>query len=64
MINTVEDRPAIDQEMLEQFAGQWVALRDGHVVAAAATLKELRRNPDVRRADAVYVVPEHPSYFF
>jgi hypothetical protein len=63
MPGTVE-QPALSLEALGQYAGQWVALRDGQVVAAAETLEELRENPGVRRDDAVFVVPEPTSYFY
>jgi N-acyl-D-aspartate/D-glutamate deacylase len=33
------------------FQSSWVAIRDGRVVATAADLADLRRNPEVRRED-------------
>lgn len=48
---------SISPEALEPYAGKWVAIRDLAVVASADSLDELRRNPDVVRDDAVYVVP-------
>jgi hypothetical protein len=49
---------------LENYAGKWVAIRDGEVVASADSLEERRENPDVRREDTVYIVPERTSYFY
>jgi hypothetical protein len=53
-----------DPSALEGYEGKWVAIRDGAVVAAAETLELLRTNPEVRRDDAVYVVPEPSTYFY
>jgi hypothetical protein len=49
---------------LELYRGKWVALRADEVVASADTLPELRKSRLVRREDAVFVVPERPSYSF
>ena len=49
---------------LEGLEGKWVAIRDGRVIASADSLGALRENEDVRRDDAVYVVPESHPYFF
>jgi Family of unknown function (DUF5678) len=46
-----------------RFAGKWVALRGGQVIASADSLEELRENEQVTRDDAVYVVPEPGIYF-
>lgn len=64
MSSTLTEQQGIQTEAFEQYAGKWVAVRDGDVVAAADSLEELRANPDVRREDAVFVVPERSSSFF
>lgn len=64
MSGTVTEQRAISTEAFEQYAGRWVAVRDGDVIAAADSLEELRANPDVSREDAVFVVPERSSSFF
>lgn len=64
MSETVIERSTITEQLLEEYAGKWVALRDGEVVASADSLAELRENPDVRREDAVFIVPERHSYFY
>jgi len=61
--NTIEQAP-FSPEVLAGYEGKWVAIRDDKVIASAETLSELRANPDVRREDAVYVVPESSSYFY
>jgi hypothetical protein len=45
------------KEDLSSVAGQWVALRDGHVVAYAPTLASLRHRHDVRVDDVLVAVP-------
>ena len=49
---------------VEKYAGKWVAIRDGRIVASAETLDELYENPRVKDTDAVYPVPERGAYFF
>jgi hypothetical protein len=63
MLETVEQAP-FSIEALSEYAGQWVALRDDRVIAAAESLEDLRKHPEVRRDDAVFVVPEATSYFY
>jgi Family of unknown function (DUF5678) len=50
-------RNSMPNEDLSSLAGQWVALRDGHVVAYARTLASLRRRDDVRVDDVLVAVP-------
>jgi hypothetical protein len=52
------------QEDLSAYAGQWVALRDGHVVAAAPDPTSLRENPDVREDDELVPVGEPRATYF
>lgn len=63
-MSTITEQQALPAAIFEQYAGKWIALRDDRVIAAADSLDELRKNPDVRREDAVYVVPEAQSVFF
>ena len=41
----------------KRFAGQWVAIRNGAVVAAASNLGELSADPNVNPEDLRYLVP-------
>lgn len=45
------------EDDLSPYRGSWVAIRDGHVVAAAVDPVELRDNPDVRDDDTLLIVP-------
>ena len=64
MAKTTVERAPITAETLRDFAGKWISIRDGEVVASAESLEELRANGDVRLEDAVFLVPESPSYFY
>jgi hypothetical protein len=64
MTRTVVEQAPFRSGALDKYAGKWVAIRHGEVVAAADSLEELRADPEVRRTDAVYVVPEPSSYFY
>ena len=48
---------ALPKEDLSPYAGQWVALRDGRVVAADLTGVALRNNPAVEADDIIMPVP-------
>ena len=45
-------------EDLTQYAGSWVAIRDGKVIASALDSVELRNNPDVHADDFLLPVPD------
>lgn len=45
-------------EDLTPYAGSWVAIRDGKVVASALGAVELRDRPDVRDDDLLMPVPD------
>jgi hypothetical protein len=45
-------------EALEQYAGEWVAVRDQTVVAHTATLQELLEQIEDTEVEAVFQVPE------
>ena len=47
------------KEDLAPYAGQWVALRDGYVVASALDAVTLRQNPEVRDDDVLVPVRRH-----
>ena len=46
------------REDLTPFAGSWVAIRDGKVVASALDAVELRDNPEVHEDDVLMPVPD------
>jgi hypothetical protein len=48
---------------LQHYDGQWVAVRDGRVVASAANEEAVRADPAVREEDDVYPIGEPPFYF-
>ena len=64
MSEVVVEQAPLDPATLEAYAGKWVAVREGVVVAWAESLEGLRDNDEVRREDAVYVVPESGHYFY
>jgi hypothetical protein len=47
------------REDLSEYAGSWVAIRDGKLVASALDPVELRDMPDVRHDDMLIPVPDH-----
>jgi hypothetical protein len=49
---------------LQHYDGQWVAVRDGQVVAAAADEDALRADPAVREGDDMYPIGDPPSGFY
>jgi hypothetical protein len=49
---------------LEHYAGQWVAVRGGVVVASAPDEKALRALPEVEDGDDVYPIGDPPSGFY
>lgn len=55
--------PPVPAEAFARFPGRWVAVRDGEVIADAATIEELEANPLVLPADAFFRVPEPNSKF-
>jgi hypothetical protein len=54
-------RETIPHEDLSPYAGQWVALRDGHVVASDIDAVALRANPEVGEDDMLVPVPRDGS---
>jgi hypothetical protein len=52
------------QEDLTPYAGSWVAIRDGKVVASALDSVELRDHPDVHEDDLLMPIPTGPSGVF
>jgi len=51
-------------EDLTPYAGSWVAIRDGKVVASALDAVELRDNPVVREDDFLMPVPDGAAGVF
>jgi hypothetical protein len=60
---TVEEiqRQSAPKDDLKPYAGRWVALRDGHVIANALDAVTLRDDPAVREDDMILPVPRHPG---
>jgi hypothetical protein len=45
-------------EDLTKYAGSWVAIRDGKVIASALDPVELRDKPEVKQEDVLLPVPD------
>lgn len=43
---------------LEPYAGKWIAVRDGEIVASELTLARLREHPDVLLTDVCHPVAD------
>lgn len=52
-----EQEQTLPRDDLSPYAGQWVALRDGHVIASDIDVVALRSNPEVQESDALIPVP-------
>jgi hypothetical protein len=52
------------KEDLTSYAGSWVAIRDGKVIASALDSVELRDNPEVRDDDLLMPVPDGAAGIF
>ena len=59
-----EEAPVLPPDDLEHYSGEWVAMRDGRVVAHDPDPEKLRAHPDVRETDDVFPVGEPPSGFY
>jgi Family of unknown function (DUF5678) len=63
MTATVSQIP-ISDKALERYAGKWVAVRGGEVIASAGDYDTLMADDSVRSTDAVYHVPPADSLFY
>jgi hypothetical protein len=54
----------LPQEDLSPYAGKWVALRNGVVVASDIDAVTLRNRPEVEPSDVLTPVPTHTSGAF
>jgi aryl-alcohol dehydrogenase-like predicted oxidoreductase len=61
---TVAEQVAAERELadtLDQYSGQWVAIRDHAVVASAETLEELREQIEAQDESVeIFRVARHP----
>jgi hypothetical protein len=57
-------KPPVPQEAFERFAGRWIALRNGEIIADAATREELQQDDRVESTDALFRVPEPSAHFY
>jgi len=60
---TITQDPLICED-LTPYAGSWVAIRDGKVVATALDAVELRETDDVREDDFLMPVPDSAAGVF
>jgi hypothetical protein len=58
------DDGVLPEDDLEHYDGQWVAMRDGKVIAHAADADALQANPAVLPTDDVFPVGPPPSGFY
>ena len=56
-----QQEAVMPKEDLESYGGQWVALRDGYVVANDLDPVALRDNPEVSQGDTLIPVPAQGS---
>ncbi len=55
----------VPTEAFEKYQDQWIAIRDGEVVAAAHDYDELVAHPAVQpEDDTLYHVPSSSTYFY
>jgi hypothetical protein len=59
-----EDESRLPEDDLEHYTGQWVAMRDGKVIAHEADAESLQANPAVLPTDDVFPVGDPPSGFY
>jgi hypothetical protein len=59
-----DDRPPLPEGDLEHYDGEWVAMRDGRVVAHNPDPEALRADPAVRETDDVFPIGDPPSGFY
>ncbi len=64
MTVTERQQAIMPREDLKPYAGQWVALREGHVVASDLDPVALRDRPDVEDTDTLMPVPPPGSDLF
>lgn len=63
-MRSVLSQTPLPVEAVEHYAGKWIAVRDGEVVAAADEFEELVADERVRDTDTLYRVPEPDTYFY
>jgi hypothetical protein len=59
-----DERPALPEDDLEHYTGEWVAMREGRVVAHDPDPDKLREDPAVREGDDIFPVGDPPSGFY
>jgi hypothetical protein len=59
-----DEESSLPEGDLEHYTGQWVAVRDGRVVAAALDEEALRADPTVQEGDDVFPIGDPPSGFY
>jgi hypothetical protein len=59
-----DDKPALPEDDLEHYTGEWVAMRDNRVVAHNPDEAALRADPAVLESDSIFPVGDPPSGFY
>lgn len=62
-MTVIHQAPPVDED-LTPYAGSWVAIRDGKVIASALDSVELRESPDVHSDDLLMPVPDGAAGVF
>lgn len=64
-MRSVLSQTPLPVEAVEHYAGKWIAIREGRVIAAADELVELVADERVNaHEDVIYHVPETSTYFY
>ncbi len=58
LVTVMHQSDILIREDLRAYAGSWVAIRDGDVVASALDAVELRDMPEVQEDDVLMPVPD------
>jgi len=63
-MSTTSARAPLPDGALEEYAGKWIAVREGDVVASADSYEKLRAQPNVIDDDATFHVPPATALFY
>lgn len=56
--------PPVPAEAFEKHPGEWVAIRDGQIIAAAESVEGLEQNDAVEPTDTIFLVPDPSTHFY
>ncbi|MEX2194341.1 MAG: DUF5678 domain-containing protein [Thermoleophilaceae bacterium] len=64
LIRKSEAPPPLPADALDEYAGQWIAVRGGIVIASADDFDELVARDEVESNDLLYHVPPASTLFY